>query len=151
MLRTAGTSACATCPHDALSLTLSKIPKHTIELTSGTGAPQTRIVASNTVDTITPTVAFSPAPAANTVYQVLPLNRPERACVMYAEPIHVSCSQLLDPSQTVPTDYGQEFCVTRDGQLYYAQTTLPKANGWKDCSAGEVEIVAQAPDCADLK
>ena len=87
----------------------------------------------------------------DTVYQVLPLNRPERACIVYAEPIVVSCSQLLNPSETVPTNYGQEYCVTRDGQLYYAQTTLPKANGWQDCSAGEAAIFDGAPDCADLK
>jgi hypothetical protein len=53
------------------SWTTNQWTGYTIELTSGTGAPQTRIVASNTADTITPTVAFSPAPAANTVYQLL--------------------------------------------------------------------------------
>lgn len=87
----------------------------------------------------------------DTVHQVLPLNRPEKACIVYAESLVVSCSQLLNPTETVPTNYGQEHCVTRDGQLYYAQTTLPKANGWKDCSAGEVAIFDGAPDCADLK
>lgn len=84
------------------------------------------------------------------VFMVLPLNRPERACVDFERPIVVSCSQLLDPSQTVPTNYGSEFCVTRDGQLYRAETTLPKANGWQDCSPAEAEIVAEAPSCSDL-
>jgi hypothetical protein len=87
---------------------------------------------------------------SDTVYEVLPLNREERACVLLERPTPVSCSMLLDPSLTVPTDYGQDFCVKRDGALYYAGTTLPKDDGWEDCSPGESEIVAQAPDCKDL-
>lgn len=86
----------------------------------------------------------------DTVYEVAPLNRPERACVVLDRPIVVTCSMLLDPSLTVPTDYGQDFCVTRDGALYYAGTTLPKADGWQDCSPSESEIVAAAPDCSEL-
>jgi hypothetical protein len=84
------------------------------------------------------------------VYEVLPLNRPEQACVDFARRIVVSCSMLLNPSETVPTDYGTQFCVKRDGQLYRAGTTLPKANGWEDCSAPEAELVAEAPSCEDL-
>jgi hypothetical protein len=86
----------------------------------------------------------------DTVYKVYALNRPERACFNLEEPIVVSCSMLLDPSLTVPSDYGQNFCVKRDDQLYRAGTTLPKADGWEDCSAPEAEIVADAPDCRDL-
>jgi hypothetical protein len=86
----------------------------------------------------------------DTVYLVLPLNRPERACVVFDEPILVSCSILLNPSLTVPTGYGEDFCVRRDGALYFAGTLLPKADGWEDCSPGEAEIVAAAPDCNDL-
>ena len=86
----------------------------------------------------------------DTVYEVWPLNRPERACVNLDQPIVVSCSMLLDPSLTVPTGYGQDHCVKRDGQLYFAGTTLPKADGWQDCDQGESQIVALAPDCRDL-
>lgn len=81
---------------------------------------------------------------------MLPLNRPERACVDFSRRIVVSCSILLNPSETVPTDYGTQFCVKRDAQLYRAGTTLPKANGWEDCSAPEAELVAEAPSCEDL-
>jgi len=35
--------------------------------------------------------------------------------------------------------------------LYRAATPLPKAEGWQDCAAFEDELVANAPDCADLK
>lgn len=87
---------------------------------------------------------------SDTVFKVLPLNRPERACVELAEPILVSCSILLDPSLTVPSGYGESFCVKRDNQLYRAETTLPKADRWEDCSPQEAEIVNQAPDCRDL-
>lgn len=87
---------------------------------------------------------------SDTVYVVAPLNRPERACILLDAPILVSCSMLLDPSLTVPTGYGQTFCVKRDDALYYAGTTLPKADGWEDCSTQEADMVAQAPDCNDL-
>jgi hypothetical protein len=84
------------------------------------------------------------------VFEVLPLNRPERACVDFQHPTVVSCSMLLDPAETVPTNYGSEFCVKRDDQLYRADTTLPKANGWEDCTPDEAAIVAPAPSCEDL-
>ena len=84
------------------------------------------------------------------VYEVPPLNRPERACVAFGNPLHVGCSELLDPSLTVPTDWPTHPCATKDGKLYRAGTTLPKAEGWEDCSAYENELVAGAPDCADL-
>jgi hypothetical protein len=84
------------------------------------------------------------------VYEVAPLNRPERACVVFANPLHVGCSELLNPSLTVPTDWPTHPCATRAGKLYRAGTTLPKAEGWQDCSAYENELVAGAPDCADL-
>lgn len=87
---------------------------------------------------------------SDTVYEVLPLNRPERACVVLDRPILVGCSMLLDPSLTVPTNYGEDFCVKRAGALYRAGTKLPKADGWEDCAAGESEIVAEAPDCNEL-
>ncbi|MGH2604228.1 MAG: hypothetical protein ACRDJ9_33185, partial [Dehalococcoidia bacterium] len=41
-----------------------------IRLLSGDGAPQTRTVGDNAPNTITPSVNFSPAPAAGTRYQV---------------------------------------------------------------------------------
>lgn len=87
----------------------------------------------------------------DTVYPVLPLNRPEAACYTLDDPLKVSCSMLLNPSLTVPTDYGQNFCVKKGDDLYRAGTTLPKADGWQDCSPGEAQLVNQAPNCADLK
>ena len=86
----------------------------------------------------------------DTVFTVYPLNRPERACFDPNDPILVSCSMLLDPSLTVPTNYGENFCVKRDGALYRAGTLLPKADRWEDCSAPEAEIVNEAADCNDL-
>jgi len=86
----------------------------------------------------------------DTVYTVHPLNRPERACIALDTPIHVTCSMLLDPSLTVPTNWPTTRCAIRNGTSYYAGTTLPKAEGWSDCSPGEAELVDQAPDCADL-
>jgi len=84
------------------------------------------------------------------VYEVAPLNRPEMACVVFANPLHVGCSELLNPSLTVPTDWPTHPCATKNGKLYRAGTTLPKADGWQDCSEFENELVANAPDCADL-
>jgi hypothetical protein len=86
----------------------------------------------------------------DTVYEVFPLNRPERACIDFPHPTVVSCSMLLNPTETVPTNYGTQHCVKRDDQLYYAGTTLPKANGWVDCGPAEAATVAAAPSCEDL-
>lgn len=86
----------------------------------------------------------------DTVYAVQPLNRPERACIVLDQPIKVTCSMLLNPTLTVPTNWPASRCAKRNGTTFYAGTTLPKAEGWTDCSAGEAEIVDQAPDCADL-
>lgn len=84
------------------------------------------------------------------VYVVQPLNREERACIFYDNPLHVGCSELLNPSLTVPTDWPTESCVTKDGKLYKAGTTLPKAEGWQDCVRYEKELVATVGDCAAL-
>jgi hypothetical protein len=84
------------------------------------------------------------------VFEVAPLNRPEMACIFYANPLHVGCSQLINPTLTVPTDWPNNPCVTKDGKLYKAGTTLPKADGWQDCTPQENELVAKIGDCADL-
>lgn len=84
------------------------------------------------------------------VFEVAPLNRPERACIFYANPLQVGCSQLINPTLTVPTDWPNNPCVTKDGQLYKAGTTLPKSMGWQDCTPQENELVASVGDCADL-
>jgi len=86
----------------------------------------------------------------DTVYAALPLNRPERTCIAFDDPIKVSCSMLLNPSLTVPTNYGQNFCVKKGNDTFYAGTTLPKADGWQDCSAEEAKWVNQAYDCKAL-
>jgi hypothetical protein len=86
----------------------------------------------------------------DTVYTAVPLNRPERTCIAFDDPIKVSCSMLLNPSLTVPTNYGQNFCVKKGNDTFYAGTTLPKADGWEDCSAEEAKWVNQAYDCKAL-
>lgn len=87
----------------------------------------------------------------DTVYFVQPLNRPERACIDLDNPVRVTCSMLLNPSETVPTGWSQSRCAKREGNTFYAGTTLPKAEGWTDCSAQEANLVDQAPACSDLK
>ena len=72
------------------------------------------------------------------------------ACIFYGNPLHVGCSQLLNPTLTVPTDWPNNPCVTKDGKLYKAGTTLPKADGWQDCKPYENELVTRVGDCADL-
>ena len=84
------------------------------------------------------------------VFTVAPLNRPEMACIFYDNPLHVGCSELINPTLTVPTDWPNSPCVKKDGQLYKAGTTVPKANGWQDCTPQESELVARVGDCADL-
>lgn len=86
----------------------------------------------------------------DTVYAVAPLNRPEAACTVFDDPIKVSCSMLLNPSETVPTNYGQNFCVKKGADTFYAGTTLPKADGWEDCSPAEAQLVNQGYDCKAL-
>jgi hypothetical protein len=87
----------------------------------------------------------------DTVYFVMPLNRPERACIDLDNPVHVTCSLLLNPSETVPTGWSQSRCAKREGNTFYAGTTLPKAEGWTDCSAQEADLVDHAPPCSALK
>jgi hypothetical protein len=67
-----------------------------------------------------------------------------------SQPLKVSCSMLLNPTLTVPTNWPMTRCVKRNGTTYYAASTLPKAEGWLDCVSQEAELVDQAPDCADL-
>lgn len=87
----------------------------------------------------------------DTVYQVYPLNRPEMWCVALSKPIVVSCSMLLNPELTVPTAWGETKCVKKDATYYWAGTTLPKADGWQDCTTDEASFVDKAVDCDSLK
>jgi hypothetical protein len=87
----------------------------------------------------------------DTVYFVQPLNRPERACIDLDNPVHVTCSMLLNPSETVPTGWSQSRCAKREGNTFYAGTTLPKAEGWTDCSPQGADLVDHAPACSDLQ
>ena len=57
---------------------------------------------------------------------------------------------MLNPSLAVPTDWPTRSCATKDGTLYRAGTTLPKADGWQDCSAYENELVGIVGDCTAL-
>lgn len=86
----------------------------------------------------------------DTVYFVQPLNRPERACIVSDQPVHVSCSPALDPAQSVPSNWPSTHCVSHNGETFYAVTTLPKADGWTDCSTFEADLVDQAPKCSEL-
>lgn len=86
----------------------------------------------------------------DTVYAVQPLNRPERACIVLDQAIKVSCSMLLNPTLTVPTNWPTTRCANRNGTSFYAGSTLPRAEGWTDCSPAEAELVDQAPSCSDL-
>jgi hypothetical protein len=85
----------------------------------------------------------------STVYEIHRNGTPS-GCIDYARPQRVGCSILLQPSLTVPTNWGVNFCVRNQGKLFAAGSTLPKSDGWEDCSATEVEAFNAIPDCAAL-